>query len=120
MHKCELNILGTKYNVYDVEPCDERTLDEYDCDCLGTTDYTTHEIMIRKSMLDRERVKCACPEVLYKQTLRHEIIHAFFAESGLTGVDEWTGSLYDNEVLVDWLAMQFPKILEAFKEADCL
>lgn len=40
------------------------------------------------------------------QVIRHEVIHAFFAESGLIE------SGYD-EVLVDWIAKQMPKINEA-------
>lgn len=52
--------------------------------------------------------------------LRHEIIHAFLNESGLcqssNGVDAWA----INEEMVDWMAIQFPKIKKAFEEAGCL
>lgn len=55
-----------------------------------------------------------------KTTLRHEIIHAFFNESGLRqcslSVDKWA----QNEEMVDWIAIQFPKLLQAFKDADCV
>ena len=44
-----------------------------------------------------------------KKILRHEIIHAFFHESGLT-------DYYRDEVLVDYLAIQFAKIGKAFEE----
>ena len=37
------------------------------------------------------------------EVIRHEVIHAFFAESGLLGYG-------DDEVLVDWIAKQMPKI----------
>lgn len=37
------------------------------------------------------------------QVIRHEVIHAFFAESGLT-------EYVNDEVLVDWIAKQMPKI----------
>lgn len=47
----------------------------------------------------------------YAEGLRHEIIHAFFEESGL---DEYS----ENEELVQWLAIQFPKILEVFNRLD--
>lgn len=44
-----------------------------------------------------------------KLTLRHEIIHAFLNESGLTsnsnGVDCWAR----NEEMIDWIAIQYPK-----------
>lgn len=54
------------------------------------------------------------------QTLRHEIIHAFLYESGLhadsSDVRQWAL----NEEMIDWMAMQLPKILKVFKEAGCL
>lgn len=52
--------------------------------------------------------------------LRHEIIHAFLNEPGLcqssNSVDAWA----INEEMVDWIAIQFPKIKKAFEEAGCL
>lgn len=48
-------------------------------------------------------------EAFNRKTLRHEVIHAFFAESGLT---EYT----EDEVLVEWIAVQFPKISQVMKE----
>lgn len=52
--------------------------------------------------------------VRYKETMRHEIIHAFFHEAGL---DDYCR----DEVLVDWLAKQWNKMSIAFQEAleDC-
>lgn len=52
-------------------------------------------------------------------TLRHEIIHVFLYESGLwassTGTDTWAM----NEEMVDWIAVQFPKILKVYKQLGC-
>lgn len=52
-------------------------------------------------------------------TLRHEIIHAFLNESGLTsssnGVDCWAR----NEEMVDWIAIQYPKIKKVFQQLGC-
>ena len=48
-------------------------------------------------------------EAFNRKTLRHEVIHAFFVESGLT---EYT----EDEVLVEWIAVQFPKISQVMKE----
>ena len=52
--------------------------------------------------------------VRYKETMRHEIIHVFFHESGL---DDYCR----DEVLVDYLAKQWNKMSIAFQEAleDC-
>jgi len=56
-----------------------------------------------------------------RQCLRHEIVHAFFNESGL----QESGLVYErswavNEECVDWIANQGQKIYAAWKEAGCL
>lgn len=56
-----------------------------------------------------------------KAVLRHEITHAFLNESGLSSstvvpVDGWA----KNEEMVDWIAIQFPKMLEVFEEVGCI
>ena len=43
----------------------------------------------------------------YREVMRHEIIHAFFSEAGL---DDYS----DNEQLVNWLAIQIPKMNDVF------
>ena len=52
--------------------------------------------------------------------IRHEIIHAFLFESGLAQNTNDVESWAMNEEMVDWLAIQFPKLLKAFKEAECI
>ena len=54
-----------------------------------------------------------------KKVLRHEIIHAFLYESGLH--ENWTHPQYGHdETYVDWIALQFDKLLKAFKEAGTI
>ena len=48
-----------------------------------------------------------------KYIKRHEIIHAFFNESGLPGFSA-------NEQIVDWIATQFSKILEVYRQTGAL
>ena len=60
-------------------------------------------------------------EIYRKKTLRHEIMHAFLNESGLSD----SSSVPDcgwakHEEMIDWFAIQSPKIFQAFKEVDCL
>ena len=43
-------------------------------------------------------------------TLRHEVLHAFLAESGLWSM---------NEEMIDWFAMQWPKIMNVFRKLGC-
>ena len=53
--------------------------------------------------------------------LRHEIVHAFFNESGLMDSSlQYSGGWAKNEEMVDWIASQFNKIMECFKAAGCL
>lgn len=52
-------------------------------------------------------------EARRKETLRHEITHAFFSESGFRGY-------YNDEILIDWLSVQFPKMLDAFIAAGAI
>lgn len=55
-----------------------------------------------------------------KKVKRHEIIHAFLFESGLSECsyksDEWA----KNEEMVDWFAHQGLKLYKAWKEADAI
>jgi len=44
-----------------------------------------------------------------QKIIRHEIIHTFFYESGLKDYG-------NDEVLVDWIASQFPKIVKVFQK----
>lgn len=56
-----------------------------------------------------------------KETLRHEIVHAFFSESGLADSSSIVeGAWAKNEELVDWIALQGPKLYAAWQEAGCL
>lgn len=45
----------------------------------------------------------------YEEVLRHEVVHAYFTESG---IDEYS----QNEQLVDWIARQMPKINKTMEE----
>lgn len=51
-----------------------------------------------------------------KRVLRHEILHAFLMESGLdanaNAVENWA----INEEMIDWFAIQSPKIFKVYKE----
>ena len=58
-------------------------------------------------------------EAQERLTLRHELIHAFLRESGLDssscGAECWAR----NEEMVDWVAIQYPKISAAFRKMGC-
>lgn len=102
----KINILGTEYSL----KVDESLKNE---GVAGLCKKYDKEISVRnvESMLDDDSI--AAKKMRYGEVLRHEIIHAFFSESGL-------GDYSDNEQLVDWLAAQFPKMAKVFEECDCL
>ena len=53
----------------------------------------------------------------YNRVLRHEIIHAFMFESGL-GFNFEHPSIGVDETMVDWYAIQYPKIRKVFKKLN--
>lgn len=91
-------------------------------DCDGLCDFSIRTIYI--DTLDRAKDDPSSQQDLksyINKTIRHEIVHAFLYESGLAGnslkmVDGWA----NNEEMVDWIAIQFPKILKVFQELDIL
>ena len=116
-----IDILGTKYTVtkkrYDDDPYfKKRSFDGYCAEYLKAIvycDMSTAPGWEDTTPEERERSE--------KGTLRHEIVHAFLNESGLSssasGVD---GPWAKHEEMVDWFAIQGPKIYEAWKAADAL
>lgn len=51
-------------------------------------------------------------DLLGLKVIRHELIHAFIYESGLSNENKWA----ENEELVDWIAIQFPKLKKCFEK----
>lgn len=52
------------------------------------------------------------------EILRHEIIHAFLYKSGLDGSSGYAENWAANEEMVDWFAIQSPKIFKVFRELE--
>ena len=52
-----------------------------------------------------------------KRIIRHEIIHAFMFESGL-GFNFEHKPFVQDETMIDWFAMQYPKIKGVFELLD--
>ena len=79
-------------------------------------DKTVKTIVISKKAKDCDLKDFS---VYQKKVMRHEIIHAFLFESGLS--ENFTHPEYGHdETYVDWIASQFPKMCEVFKEVGCL
>lgn len=89
--------------------------------CDGYCDTSTKRIVVRDYTEDERKEPGTLHDLdTYKRKcLRHELTHAFLYESGLSvnGAEEcWP----TNEKMVDWMAIQGPKLYAAWKQAGCL
>lgn len=108
-----VHILGTEYKILIIEEEDYRFNKEAD----GWCDPQAKEILIFNFKQSVDSVKDL---VAYqKKVLRHEIVHAFLYESGLWQNSYASKCWAQNEEMVDWIAIQEPKIHKAFEEAGC-
>lgn len=120
MNDTKINILGTEYTV---------TVKKYNEDeyferggCNGYCSNSLKEIVLcdMSTYPEWEHETQKVRDIQSKETLRHEIVHAFFNESGLSvnsnSIDAWAR----NEEMVDWIALQGPKIYRAWQEAGAL
>ena len=113
MQDKKVNILGAVYTIkYNVP---EEQMPE---DSDGVMDYSIKTIKIAELVQDKDTVVDL--QKYRNQVVRHEILHAFLYESGLWSNSNEFESWALNEEMVDWFAIQFPKIFNAFKEAECL
>lgn len=109
----KLNILGAVYSVTVSNDSKEPRLNG----CDGFCDETTKEIFADDYQSYADDLSSKQNLMLQtKKVIRHEIVHAFLFESGLAENSPWA----QNEELVDWIAMQGPKILKAWQEAGAL
>ncbi len=108
----KVSILGTEYTVLFSKAHDDPILDN----CDGYTDKTTKKIVIGEKERDCDLEDFG---VYQRQVLRHEIIHAYFMESGLQASLENEPQGVP-EMYVDWFAIQSPKIFETFDELGIL
>lgn len=116
-----VNILGTPYTVEiksyaDDEQFKKRNICGY-CDSQSKKIVVCDSVTIERDYPQPPAVSAADN----KETLRHEIIHAFFDESGLGAASlRYDGAWARNEEMVDWWAIQGPKVYAAWKEADAI
>lgn len=108
-----INILGTEYQILIQNKKQNPKLENAN----GLCEYYSKKIILDDFEGAKEDVLCVENlEEFKKKVLRHEIIHAFLGESGLRASSEWA----ENEEMVDFFAIQFPKILQAFRDAGAI
>lgn len=119
MQNCKVNILGTEYSITfkkDEEVCSDMGVDIGDCG--GYCNAFSHEIVIAN--LDYCDDGETAVNNLKKTNMRHEIMHAFLNESGL-GINANSSDCWaKNEEMIDWFAIQSPKIYKVFQELNIL
>lgn len=113
MKNTKINVLGTEYTI-----CEKTEEQDYRLkDCDGYCDKTTKEIVVLKVSADNCNLHN--PKWYADKVLRHEIVHAFLFESGMHECTNWkAGGSCHNEQLVDWIAVQWHKIDEVYKQLE--
>ena len=98
----KVNILGTEYTI------EEKEKNEMLGEDLGVCDIWDKKIILSTYLNKKTDPKQTDRIDLCKnKVLRHEILHALFFETG-----EWES--VHNEELIDWIAIQYPKMQEIF------
>lgn len=105
----KVNVLGVKYKITkSVKESDNPKIKG----CDGFCDFTTKEIFVAELIENDDTM--ADLTVYEERVIRHELVHAFLFESGLDHNTEWAR----NEEIVDWIALQFPKMAKVFEQLE--
>lgn len=102
----KITILGQEYEIIHQTEKENQKLENADGIC---------ETYSKKIILNNFEISSNTLDNVedYKnKVLRHEVIHAFIHESGLDLMSEWAR----NEEMVDFFAIQIPKMIEVFRE----
>nr|DAH36078.1 MAG TPA: Protein of unknown function (DUF1570) [Caudoviricetes sp.] len=113
MQDFKVNILGSEWSVKFGDEKGFSNLTNVD----GYTDLSVREIVVNDMKASQGQIGTKADlESYQKQVVRHEIIHAFLMESGLDSNSNSADSWAINEEMVDWFAIQSPKIFKVFNE----
>ncbi len=106
----KVNVLGTEYKVLIKNENEDEKLKNYD----GYCDSSINMIIVAELKEDLDTV--ADLEVYKAEVIRHELIHAFLDQSGLKCCSDWAR----NEEMVDFFAIQMPKMVKAMNELNII
>lgn len=116
-----VGVLGVSYTVHYTDYEDDEYIRREGVS--GYCDFVERKIVVVNDATIPLHVDCSekANRSYEKETLRHEIIHAFLFQSGLdASALPSSGSWARNEEMIDWFAMQGPKIVKAWQDADAL
>lgn len=117
----KINILGTEYEITKLNYSEDARFE--DLSIGGYCDRVKKKIVVCNiaTYPGYEKETQETHAEVERQLQRHEIVHAFFAESGLQDNSiGLTSGWAMNEEMVDWIALQFPKMLKAFQKTGCI
>ncbi len=112
MKNTAVNILGTEYRIEFKNIEDDPILKNAN----GYTDPTVKKIVICNKEPDCDVEDF---DILQRKVIRHEIIHAYFEESGVSANVENLNQGVP-ELYVDWFAIQAPKIYKTYMKLGIL
>ena len=113
----KINILGSEYTIIRRDFKDEPVFEKRQID--GWCDSHNKEIVFcnmrtHPNLVDENDAFCSSCE---RYTIRHEVAHAFLHESGLAESSiQYQQGWATNEEMVDWIAIQYPKMLKVYLE----
>lgn len=110
----KINVLGTDISIEFREEKEDEKLKN----CVGYFDSSKALIVLKKLVPDA--MSLGDLDRYQKEVLRHEVIHAFLYESGIDGCSGSAENWATNEEMVDWFAIQSPKIFKVFQELGVL
>ena len=101
----KLNILGVEYTLI----TDGTSVEFPDLtdDSDGYCNFQSKQIVISKEYDDKTSDYAKYLDAV----VRHEVVHAYLYESGLH-------DYANDELIVDWIALQFPKMKKLFEELN--
>ena len=112
--KDKITVLGQEYSIdYHYTKDDVKLEERY-----GYQEPYSKKIVIDQQIVDEAEGRDPNPKDIeniaayLRHIYRHEILHAFFTESGIT----YRYDKDEEDFLVDWIARQFPKMKKIFDE----
>ena len=109
----KINILGVDYKIIK-----NGSVEKYPKlkNADGYCDFTIKLIVIAK--FEKDEMSVEDLDNYKNKIIRHEIIHAMLYESGLDCNSNSSDSWARNEEMVDWFAIQYPKIKNIFNKLN--
>lgn len=116
-----VNVLGTEYVIETHKASEDKYLEENN---LGGYCSEDEKLIVIADVTEEKYFPYMTEKeqgAYRNKVLRHELVHAFLNESGLSdsaSIPErgWA----KNEEMIDWIAIQSPKIFEVFRELDIM